>query len=391
MSAPPPKPATDLLKAPASTPPKRGKRTTLKDIAEAVGVSINTVSAVLNERSYPARVGEATRREIREVAHRLGYRRNTAASLLAGGRTKTLGILLENLSNSLAAPMAEAFEQEAAKRGYQCFLGCTQYDGLRRIDYIERFLSHSVEGLMLIGVWLDPDVEVALNSALSSNTSVVTVDIPWTDHDVPVICGNHFMGGRILAEHLLEVGHRNILYLCPPDVLQFDSIQDRIRGMQSVIEGRPELRCEFAVAETVGRGLSSVKEVILPRLKGPNPPSVIAAGHDLHAFRVITALAEQGIQVPRDVAVVGYDDIQYDLLWSLGVEAYNMLPVPIRITTIRQPVREIGREAARVLVDRIERGYRDGNGGSGAFRVLIDVELVVRDTCRLPDRLKRTA
>ncbi|NUN98193.1 MAG: LacI family DNA-binding transcriptional regulator, partial [Candidatus Omnitrophica bacterium] len=320
MSVPPPKTRQEKVRKLPATATKRGKRTTLKDIAEAVGVSINTVSAVLNERSSPARVGDSTRREIEEVARRLGYRRNTAASLLAGGRTKTLGILLENLSNSLAAPMAEAFEQEAARRGYQCFLGCTQYDGLRRIDYIERFLSHSVEGLMLIGVWLDPDVEVALNSALSSNTAVVTVDIPWTDHDVPVICGNHFMGGRILAEHLLEVGHRNILYLSPPDVLHFDSIQERILGMRSVIENRPDLACEFEVAETPGRGLTVVSDVLLPRLRGDKPPTVVAAGHDLHAFRVITALAEQGVQVPRDVAVVGYDDIQYDLLWSLGVE-----------------------------------------------------------------------
>lgn len=363
---------------------KMGKRTTLKDIASATGVSINTVSAVLNERSTQARVGDRKRKEIQEAARLLGYRRNAAASLLAGGRSKTLGILLDTLANSFGAPLAEAFESEAAERGYQCFLGCTQFDGLRKVDYVERFLGHNVEGLLLIGVWLDPDVEDALNNALSGNTQVVTVDLPWAGHDVPLICGNHFMGGKILGEHLLSMGHRNILYLAPPDTLHLASIRERILGIRGVVEEHTDLGVTFQVANTPEKSLASVLEVVSPYLDSANPPSVIAAGHDLHAFRVIAALRNQGIRVPEDVAVVGYDDIQHELLWALGVEASQVLPIPIPITTIRQPVRQMGREAARILIDRIEKGV-DGGG----LKVMVDVELVVRGSCRLPDRLSK--
>lgn len=363
---------------------KSGKRTTLKDIASATGVSINTVSAVLNERSTQARVGERKRKEIQEAARILGYRRNAAASLLAGGRSKTLGILLDTLGNSFGGPLAEAFESEAAERGYQCFLGCTQFDGLRKVDYVERFLGHNVEGLLLIGVWLDPDVEAALNNVLSGNTQVVTVDLPWAGHDVPVVCGNHFMGGRMLGEHLLRVGHRNILYLAPPDTLHLASIRERILGIRGAIEEHPDPGIVFQVANTPEKSLSSILDVVIPSLQSSSPPTVIAAGHDLHAIRVIAALRNQGIRVPEDIAVVGYDDIQHELLWGLGVEAFQVLPIPIPITTIRQPVRQMGREAARILIDRIEKGMQ-----GGGLKVMVDVELVVRGSCRLPDKFQK--
>ena len=363
---------------------KSGKRTTLKDIASATGVSINTVSAVLNERSTQARVGERKRKEIQEAARVLGYRRNAAASLLAGGRSRTLGILLDTLSNSFGGPLAEAFESEAAERGYQCFLGCTQFDGLRKVDYVERFLGHNVEGLLLIGVWLDPDVEAALNNALSGNTQVVTVDLPWAGHDVPLVCGNHFMGGKILGEHLLRVGHRNILYLAPPDTIHLASIRERILGIRGAVEEHPDTGAVLQVVNTPEKSLSSVLDVVAPSLNSSNPPTVIAAGHDLHAFRVIAALRSQGIRVPEDVAVVGYDDIQHELLWALGVEAFQVLPIPIPITTVRQPVRQMGREAARILIDRIEKGVQ-----GGGLKVMVDVELVVRVSCRLPEKASK--
>jgi LacI family transcriptional regulator len=360
-------------------------------VATATGVSINTVSAVLNERSTQARIGEKTRKEIQEMARHLGYRRNTAASLLAGGRSKTLGILLDSLANNFGAPLSEAFEKEAAERGYQCFLGCTQFDNLRKLDYVERFLEHSVEGLLLIGVWLDPDVDAALNTALSANTPVVTVDIPWTDHDVPLVCGNHFMGGKILAEHLLNNGHRKILYLSPPNTLHLTSIRERIHGFHAAIEGFRQARGDLKytptleILDTPDKSLASITRILRPILKRTaSSPSVIAAGHDLHAFRVITALKEMGYQVPEDIAVVGYDDIQYELLWTLGEETSQVIPIPIPITTIRQPMREIGREAARVLISQIETGER-----ASGLKVLIDVSLTVRGSCRLPDRLRK--
>lgn len=361
-------------------PRKVGGRATLKDIAEATGWSVNTISAVLNERSTKARVSEKTREAIQEAARSLGYRRNTAASLLAGGRTRTLGVLLDTLGNNFGAPLAEAFESEAAAKGYQCFLGCTRFDGLRKLEYIERFLSHNVEGLLLIGVWLDPEVEVALNSVLSTNTHLVTVDLPWTDHDIPLVCGNHFMGGRILAKHLLRIGHRDILYLCPPDTLHLSSIRERIRGMRSAIDEQSGVKTTFRIIDTPGKSLASVEDALSPYLRLENRPSVIAAGHDLHAFRVIEVLKTRKIRVPEDIAVVGYDDIQHELLWSLGMEASQVLPTPIPITTVRQPVRDMGREAARLLIDRIENGNQ-----TGGYQVMIDVELIVRGSCALPE------
>ena len=91
-----------------------------------------------------------------------------------GRRSRTLGILLDQLTNPFGAPLAEALEQEASAHGYQCFVGCTQYDGLRKLEYVNRFLEHQVEGLFLLTVWLGPTVKEGLNSALTTDTAVVT-------------------------------------------------------------------------------------------------------------------------------------------------------------------------------------------------------------------------
>lgn len=312
----------------------------------------------------------------------MGYRRNTAASLLAGGRSQTLGILLDQLSNLFGAPLAEAFEQEASAHGYQCFVGCTQYDGLRKLEYVNRFLEHNVEGLLLIGVWLDPMVEEGLNSALSADTRVVTVDLPWKGHPVPTVCANHRQGGRLLGEHLIEIGHRRILYLSTSDTLDRFSVQERIQGIQGAINEKPESGCVLEIANSTTTRAPELWKDAMEYLESDQPPTVIAATHDLHALNVVSGLAAQGIQVPQNVAVVGFDDIQSEVLRPFGLS--ELMPVPFPMTTIRQPLSELGRRAARILMESIEHPERPQPEIE-----LLDVDLVVRASSRLPDRALR--
>jgi LacI family transcriptional regulator len=362
---------------------KRGKNVTLRDVAEATGFSLNTVSKVLNVRSTPVRVTDKTRLEILRMARRMGYRRNTAASFLAGGRSRTLGILLDQLTNPFGAPLAEAFEQEASAHGYQCFVGCTQYDGLRKLEYVNRFLEHHVEGLFLLTVWFDPTVEEALNSALSRDTAVVTVDQPWKGHPVPAVCANHRQGGRLLGEHLVEIGHRRILYLATSDRLDRFSVQERIRGIQEAIAAKPESGCVLEIANSTPKRASELWEVAMEYLESDRPPTVIAATHDVHALDLISGLATQGVRVPQNVAVVGFDDIQSEVLGML--RSTRFMPVPFPMTTVRQPLKAIGRRAAEILMGSIE--HPETPQPEVEF---LDVDLLIRASSRLPDCAFRT-
>jgi LacI family transcriptional regulator len=358
------------------TPPRRvARRITLKDVAEKTGVSINTVSAVLNDRTTQVRVSEGTRQRIIESAAELGYRRNLAASLLAGGRTKTLGILLDNLANLFAAPVAQGFEEEAALRGYQCFLGCTQYNGLRKVEYINRFLEHHVEGLLLIGVWLDPDVEKALKSALSTETRLMAVDVPWQGHAIPTVCGDHYRGGYLLGEHLVREGHEHVCYLGLPEVLAMNSVEERIRGFRDSIRQLGQGKCRFSLFDTAGHTEKTLADAALKAIGQPDRPTVLAVSHDTHAFLVINGLRGYGIEVPRDIAITGFDDIQYEIFRPFG--GFGLENGLYPITTVRQPVSEIGRLAAELLIESIES---PGSVEPEIHR--LGVELVVRESSR---------
>ena len=316
------------------------------------------------------------------MARKMGYLRNTAASLLAGGRSRTLGILIDRLADLFGAPLAEVFEQEASDRGYQCFVGCTQYDGHRKTEYIKHFLEHGVEGLLLIGVWLDPIVEEGLNSALSSHTAVVTVDMPWKGHPIPTVCANHRQGGKLLGEHLLEVGHRRILYLSASNLLDRFSIQERIHGFQEAIAEKPESGCVFEIAKNSTSRASDLWKAAMEYLESDRPPTAIAVTHDLHALSLISGLSAQGVEVPDDVAVVGFDDIQSEILRPFGLTEY--MPVPLPITTIRQPLSQIGHRAAQILIESIETPEKPQPETE-----FLDVDLLVRASSRLPDSALR--
>jgi LacI family transcriptional regulator len=223
-------------------------------------------------------------------------------------------------------------------------------------------------------------VEEGLNSALSADTAVVTVDMPWKGHRVPTVCANHRQGGRLLGEHLVEIGHRRILYLSTWDHLDRFSVQERIHGIQEAIAERPESGCVLEIANSTTTRASELWKVAMKYLESDQPPTVIAATHDLHALHVVSGIARQGVQVPQNVAVVGFDDIQSEVLRPFGLTEF--MPVPFPMTTIRQPLSELGRRAAQILMDSIEHPEK-----VQPEIEYLDVDLVVRASSRLPDRV----
>lgn len=345
----------------------------LKDVAQAVGVSINTVSCVLNPRDPgKVKVSQATRTAIMKAARRLGYRRNTAAARLVGCRTKTLGILINNLTHPLTAPIVDAFEEQAVSLGYHCFIGCTRGGGLRKLEYVEQFLSHGVDGLLLTTIWNDPEVEHALKIALDTQLPVVFIDYMWEARPAPLICGNHFQGGQLLARHLLDVGHSRMAFLCDEGQKNLRSINDRIRGVQSVLQESGQADAHLDMIWSPTHHSRDFARVVHDRLQAPAAPSVVLCAGDLTAIELIVGLQNLGINVPEDLCITGYDDLLTPYI-AANLHLDNQpLPWNLPLTTVRQPLTKIGTTSANVLVDHIE-GRFDGE----KLEHILDVELVV--------------
>lgn len=367
-------------------PAGRGKRTTLKDIAERVGVSINTVSAVLNPRSIEIKVSPTTREKVEQVARELRYTRNVAASRLAGGAAHSLGVLTDRLTNLFFAPILNAFEIEVVSRGYQCLLGCTHYEGPRKLEHLRRFSEYGVDGLLFTTIWHDPDVEEEMQRTLSTDTPMVFLDIPWEKYAAPLVSGDHFSGGRLLGEHLIELGHRDFAFLVYARNRQYPSVRNRLLGVQAALEqaGLEEDRVSVLSArDSSPEGLAAV---VIEHLKTRPETSVVLAEHDQLASCLIAGLHAAQYRVPHDVAVTGYDDL-YDLfLGYMGLPRGAELPWSIPLTTVRQPYAEMGCKAAEVLINLIESGRPPAREEH-----VLDVELMVRESSQLPARLRGRA
>lgn len=357
----------------------------LKDVAESVGVSINTVSCVLNPRNPGnVKVSPATRTAIMKAARRLGYRRNTAAARLVGCKTNTFGILMNSLTNPLTAPIVDAFEEQAVAMGYQCFIGCTRARGLKKLEFVEQFLSHGVDGLLLTTIWNDPEVEHALKIAVDTNMPIVFIDYMWEARPAPLICGNHFQGGQLLARHLLEVGHRRMAFLCDDAQKDLRSINDRIRGVRDVMESAGHSDTNLNLLWSPSHHSRDFARVVCDRLQQPDPPTVILCAGDLTAIELMVGLTALGYSVPGDICITGYDDLLAPYIAANLHLDGELLPWKLPLTTVRQPLTRIGATAAQLLVDQVE-GRFDGV----KLEHLLDVELVTGITSIPPSARRK--
>lgn len=367
--------------------PKRrsAKRSTLKDVAELAEVNVNTCSAVLNPRSTKVPVKPKTRRKVEQAARKLNYRRNAAASHLAGSASKTLGILTDRIDNYFFAPILGAFEAEAVARGYQCFIGCTHYEGSRKLEYLKRFTEYGVDGIVLTTIWHDQEVAEAMRSMLQDTTPMAFIDYPWEDFAAPVIGADHFQGGKLLAKHLIEEGHRAFTFLLTEEQRHHGSVSDRIRGVRTVIEQSPYPDIPLEIISTPVYEPRVLAETVIKRLASDRPPSAVIVSNDHVAYSLLLGLQQANCHVPDDIAVTGFDDTNRLTLRALGLPDTISFLGAVGLTTVRQPLGDIGRMAAQLLVDLIE-------SGRPMTRELhaLEVKLVKGESSRLPTRCSKS-
>lgn len=320
---------------------------TVKDVAAAAGVSVATVSNVLNGRPN---VGGATRQRVLRVAQQLDYHPNRAAQAMRTGRTRAIGLVLPDLTNPFFPELAQAVENTARNLGLLVCLIDSQNSPEGEADGFSLLMQHAVDGI----IWC-PLGRRMPTQMRSFARPVILIDRPRAGY--AVVHSNYLMGGRLLAEYAARMGHRRVGLLSGPQ--HIESARQRRDGFLESLPKGSEIAWEVCVG--FDGVLTQEACVALERRRNA---TLIVAGNDLIAINAIRRLTDQGVRIPEEVSVTGFDNIRWtDLLTP-------------RLTTIAQPVGAIGARAVELMQERMCGRKIDKQ------RTVFDVELIERDSVR---------
>ncbi|QRY61863.1 LacI family DNA-binding transcriptional regulator [Gordonia sp. PDNC005] len=326
---------------------------TLKEIARIAGVHTSTVSRVLRQ-SEPADGWSDAARRVREVAEELGYQRNQWAASLRTRKTNTLGVVMTRLTDGVVATTYQGIEEAAALAGYSVLLSSPPDEPAAQRRAIELLVGRQVDGLLLGGLHAPAQPFVDELSVGSIPMIAVT---RHGESDLPFVVADDVDGGALAARHLVDRGHRDIAVIAGPG--HATTALDRVHGFESALSDLGiALRSDRVVHSTldVDGGVRAARLL----LDSPDRPRAIFAVSDVIAVGVLGVARDLGLVLPDDLALVGYNDIPI----------VAQLPVPL--TTVRSPAREIGATACRSLVGAVD--------GQPVNNIRLPVELVVRGT-----------
>lgn len=316
-------------------------RATIKDVARAAGVSVTTVSHVFNE-TRP--VAPETERRVRAAIEELGYHPSSLARALRGERTGTIGMLVTSSTNPFFAQVIKGVEEQCFERGYSLVLGNTGDDRSRLAAHLSTLLEKRIDGLVV----LTTNAEPRFFDDLQALRSLPLVAIDTDEREgVTVVNDDSRLGGALAAEHLLSRGFRRIGVLAGPEA--HPRAKRRLQGFAEALKkaGAP---LDKALLQRCDMSLSGGDRAMRQLLASqPEPPEAIFCMNDLVAIGALHALDEAGIEVPGQVSLIGYDDIE--------MAAYCRPP----LTTVRQPTGDMGRRAADSLIGQIEKGLHEGD------------------------------
>ena len=323
------------------------RRVTLKQVAQAAGVSLASASYAINGAGS---VGEATREHVLKIAAQLGYRPNQSAKAMKTGRTGAIGLILPDLTNPFFPSLAQGVIQAARAHGYSVFLTDTEGSVEAEERAVGLMIDHGVDGV----VWF-PIADVAPVERLIEGVPTVVLDRNLPGYDV--IQADYAEGGRLAAEHLIAAGHGDIGVISGPHAAS--SARQRAEAAIAVVRERGALAWHVHNAFSL-----DLEPPVMAALERRSATAVIA-GADLIAIGVMRHVRAMGLSVPDDVSVIGFDDIPWAQLHTPA------------LTTIDMPVEDMAAAAVETLVRRM------AHRGEPRRRVVFNVELVSRESVKV--------
>ncbi|MEV0598973.1 LacI family DNA-binding transcriptional regulator [Streptomyces sp. NPDC050315] len=328
----------------------------IKDVAREAGVSVGTVSNVINR---PERVSQETRARVQAAIERLGYVRSESARQLRAGSSRLVALLVLDMANPFFVDLARGAERAARRAGLGVVVCNSGQNPDEEAEYLALFAEQRVNGVLVTPA--DPTGRT-LDTLRRQGTPFVLVDRVAPGTEQCSVSVDDVAGGALIGRHLAQAGHRTLAYVSGPPHLR--QVQDRREGMHRALAEAglpPEALLELPAGQldvAAGRDAGA-------RLLGlAQRPTAVFCANDLLALGVLQAMYAAGVRVPEDLAIVGYDDIEF------------AAAAAVPLTSVRQPAAALGNMAAELLLEETGQAAPD----HCHQRVVLQPELVVRQS-----------
>ena len=330
-------------------------RLTSRDIAAAAGVSQATVSNVLNR---PEIVADETRDRVHAVMRRMNFVVNDSARSLRAGRSRTLGVIALDLANPFWGEVTRGVGDAAAERGYTVLLGSSGESQTGENQLLRTFEEHRVDGVLVSSIDME---SAAIASLRTHGIAVVLLDELDVSGRHSSVSLDQARGAELLGAHLLAEGHRRIGFINVPHTVWWS--RERLRGLNEAViainENPAQVLSEFTVPTMTARAAEPAVTALLGR--HPDLTAIVCA-NDMMALGALKRLHDEGIKVPDDISLAGFDDSYLAELLSPA------------LTTVRQQPYRLGHTAATLIID--------GQSSSSPENIVFQPELIVRESTR---------
>lgn len=325
---------------------------TIRDVAKLAGVSVTTISRFINKNGY---VNAITEQKIKQAIETLRYEPNSVARGLAGKKTKTVALILPDISNPFFSELARAVEDVAQMYGYTVILCNSDDQGSKEKTYIDVLMNKYIDGFVFASHTI---VKNDVTQLMEKNIPFVVLDRAPAEGECSIVRSKNRDGARIAVKHLLEIGCRKIAHIYGPQDLT--TARQRLIGYEETVKDYPWYTPSLLESGDfrIDGGMRAVEQLMKrhPDVDG------LFAGNDLMAVGALKALHRMGYKVPEQVAVCGFDGIRM-----------TEITQP-ELTTVAQPIYEIGAMVTRILIKKIE-GILEQNE-----TYELDVKLIERES-----------
>lgn len=313
------------------------KKVSLKDIAEAAGVSTALVSFVLNGKEKEYRVGEETAQRIVKIAQEMNYQPNIAAKSLRSGKTKTIGVVISDISNPFFAQLARILEDEAAKRGYTVLFGSSDEDTEKMKRVVGNLINKGVDGLIIVPC---ENSEKVIASLVKDNVSIVLFDRYFPEINVSYVALNNYSATYTATKYLLDSGYT------APCMVAYDinliHMKERIRGYKKAMEDAGKKRLVNVVFIKQDTPRKSADRLLPKAIEGGTDAFLFAT--NMISLACLYTVRDMGQEVIDKIGLVGFD----------GNPAFDFFCSPI--SYVQQPAEVLVQKALQILIDNITNG-----------------------------------